>query len=197
MRNKHLRLFVLSIYAALAGALITPAPSAAQTAVAEVEPPGGPQLLPVYRFWSQHQGNAHFYTMDEQEKNAILRFDNADSGGNWKYEGIGYQAYPALEGSCGETRVSVLRYWSARFQSHFYTSNAQEIAALGSDANWQYEQLAYCADSTQVSGSTPLYRFWSPTFGKHFFTASAGERAALANDANWRYEGVSNYVYPT
>jgi hypothetical protein len=151
--------------------------------------------MPVYRFWSSKLGNAHFFTLDEQEKNSIMRFDNADTGGNWKYEGIAFAAFPAAEGSCGG-HVPVQRYYSSRFTTHFYTANQGEMNALASDPNWTYETLAYCADVTQVTGGTPVHRYWSPRFQKHFFTASESERAALIQDPNWAYEGVAFYVQP-
>jgi len=45
--------------------------------------------LPVYRFWSDSK-SAHFYTMDEAEKDAILN----KHGDTWIYEGIAWYANP-------------------------------------------------------------------------------------------------------
>jgi hypothetical protein len=45
--------------------------------------------LPVYRFWSDSK-SAHFYTMEEAEKNAVLN----EYGDIWTYEGIAWYANP-------------------------------------------------------------------------------------------------------
>ena len=166
MKNKHLRLLSLVMYASVIGSLIAPAPSAAQIApspspTGSASPSPSPEpnddpLLPVYRFYSPTQGNAHFFTMDETERNNLLRFDNYDTGGNWKEEGIGYWAHASRLGSCGETRPAIYRYRSDRFQTHFYTANQAEM---------------------------------------HFFTANSDEQAILRTDSNWRPEGISTYVY--
>jgi len=55
-------------------------------------PPEAPQpegTAPVYRFWSP-VSIAHFYTMDEQERDALIR----DYPTFWTYEGIAWYAYP-------------------------------------------------------------------------------------------------------
>jgi hypothetical protein len=45
--------------------------------------------FPVYRFWSDSEG-AHFYTMDEAEKDAVLN----NYGNVWTYEGVAWYASP-------------------------------------------------------------------------------------------------------
>lgn len=52
----------------------------------EGEQPKG--ALPVYRFWSGYVG-AHFYTIDEDEKNRVLR----EYPTFWEYEGVAWYAY--------------------------------------------------------------------------------------------------------
>lgn len=201
MKNKHLRFLTLVSYAAIVGSLLAPAPTAAQTAPSPSQSPTATPspnedpLLPVYRFHSPTQGNAHFFTMDEAERNNILRFDNYDTGGNWRDEGIGYWAHASSLGSCGEVRQPVYRYRSDRFQTHFYTANPSEMQALTNDPNWRYEQLAYCGEPRTSAGVRPLQRYWSDRFQKHFFTANSDEQAVLRTDANWRPEGIATYVY--
>ena len=72
----------------------------------------------------------------------------------------------------------VYRFYSAGFQSHFYTIDPAErdrILAQWS-RDWSYEGVAYTAYRTQVAGTVPLYRFWSDSFNGHFYTASQSER---------------------
>jgi hypothetical protein len=121
----------------------------------------------------------------------------ATSDPNWTYEGDVFGAFQPQGSDC-KAHDGVYRFYSSRFQTHFFTSNAAEKDHLiASDPNWHYEGLAYCADITQQSGEVPLYRFWSTKFGKHFFTANEAEKNHLiANDPNWSFEGVAYYVYP-
>lgn len=48
-----------------------------------------PWTQPVYRFWCS-RNNAHFYTIDEAEKNAVLQ----NYGDVWQYEGIAWYGCP-------------------------------------------------------------------------------------------------------
>lgn len=94
----------------------------------------------------------------------------------------------------------VYRFWSARYQGHFYTASAAErdgIAARWPDI-WSYEGTAYRAFTTEVAGTVPLFRFWSAPYNGHFYTTSAGERdSVMARWPDvWSYEGTAFFVYP-
>ncbi|MFP3467784.1 hypothetical protein, partial [Leifsonia sp. SIMBA_070] len=49
---------------------------------------------PVARFWSSAFDNAHFYTLNVAEADKIKRTDD-----NWAYEGTGFRAWSAANGS--------------------------------------------------------------------------------------------------
>jgi len=133
--------------------------------------------IALHRFWSSRFGK-HFYTANNGEKDTLVTSDS-----NWNYEGSIGNAYDCATG----VGAQVYRFWSPRFSNaHFYTTSvAEKDRLITSDANWQYEGVAFCA-----AGSQPVYRFWSSRFNSHFFTANAGEKDGLiANDRNWSYEG--------
>ena len=157
-------------------------------------PPPLPDLdiVSVFRFWSARFNNAHFFTIDEAEATRIYNFDP-----NWEYEGDAFGAYRPVADNC-RTHNAVYRFWSGRFQSHFFTSDAPEMNRVrNGDPNWNFEGIAYCADNAQQPGEVPLYRFWSSRFNKHFFTADPNEKNHLiSSDPNWNYEGIAYYVYP-
>jgi len=160
--------------------------------LAPSNPAPGSTTAKVYRFWSPKFSNAHFFTTSGTEAVRII-----DTDVNWLYEGAAFRALTWNGSRCADGR-QVYRFYSAVFQSHFYTQNATEKEYVRlNDPNWSYEGVAYCAYtlSTHPAGSMPLYRFWSPVFGKHFYTASRSERDQLDyNDPNWDYEGIAYYV---
>jgi len=142
---------------------------------------------PVYRFWSSRFDNAHFYTVSLAEAQALHGNDR-----NWKYEGLDFRVWPVSNGRCEAGTVPTYRFWSSKFQSHFFTTNASEAKTVRrTDSNWSYEGIAFCTTQSE-SDTKPVYRFWSAKFGKHFYTANAGEASQLRkNDPNWSYEGVA------
>lgn len=148
-------------------------------------------VTPVYRFWSPGFNNAHFFTTSLAEVQQLRNYDR-----NWRYEGRAFAAYAASGQGC-TTGSPVYRFYSARFQTHFFTISEQEKQNTSGDANWSLEGVAYCAGTSAQPGTLPLYRFWSARFSKHFFTASEGEMHQLRTaDSNWAYEGVVYYVRP-
>lgn len=161
-------------------------PAAGRVAALEV---AGPDPVAVYRYWSQRFGNAHFFTTSEAERQQLSR------DANWVYEQVGFNAYPISGTACFPGHEPVYRFWSARFQSHFFTASVVERDAVRADSNWAYEGGAFCADLTATDAGTPVYRFWSPSFGKHHYTTDAAEARTLdVDDPNWDVEGVRFYV---
>jgi Repeat of unknown function (DUF5648) len=178
------------VYAINQPAGANPSLGCSVVAVVRATPVGSPSA--VYRFWGPDLNNAHFFTTSVSEAQQIVATDPS-----WVYEGVAFDAVPESGGTC-TTGSPVYRFYSPVFQSHFYTQSAAEKEHIvEADRNWSYEGVAYCAATTQVSGTTALYRFWSPVFGKHFFTASEAEKNQIvANDRNWTYENVAYYVWP-
>lgn len=96
--------------------------------------------------------------------------------------------------------VPVYRFWSERYNAHFYTASLEErnrVAATWPDV-WKYEWVAYGAYTTQVPGTVPVYRFWSATRYAHFYTTSLDEKREVERrwPDVWSYEGITFYVYP-
>ncbi len=90
------------------------------------------------------------------------------------------------------------RFYSKKFQGHFYTSNPQECTIVRENPDWTYEGIAYDVLETSDPDATPVYRFWSDNYKHHFYTSSSSERDHLiANDTNWAYEGIVYGVYGT
>lgn len=96
----------------------------------------------------------------------------------------------------------VYRFWSDQNQTHFYTSNDDELTLIVNSYTpyvWKYEHVAYKSFPNQGSGSVPLHRFWSDQNQSHFYTASETEKNLIISTYSefvWRYEGVAFYVYP-
>ena len=145
---------------------------------------------PVYRFWSSTFDNAHFYTVNPSEAQNIYSNDP-----NWTYEGQDFRVWPTVNGACPSGTVAVYRFWSSKFESHFFTTNkAESDKVRRTDKNWSYEGAAFCTAKPGTKGTAPVYRFWSSKYGKHFYTANKGEADALRRgDRNWSYEGVAMY----
>ncbi|GAA4187736.1 hypothetical protein GCM10022219_00960 [Microbacterium oryzae] len=157
---------------------------------------GGPKAdssgtVAVHRFWSSKFDNAHFYTANAAEADALRRTDP-----NWTYEGTDFRVWPASNGGCRAGTVAVHRFWSSTFASHFYTTNGAEAAKVRSgDKNWSYEGVGFCTAASGQAGTVPVHRFWSAKFEKHFYTANAAEARKLREtDRNWTYEGVAMYA---
>jgi len=150
----------------------------------------GKKTLSVYRFWSSNFNNAHFFTSNASEAKSVREKDK-----NWTYQGEAFKAYAPVNGKCSSDTNSVYRFWSAKFQSHFYTTSPSEVNSIRkNDANWSYEGLMFCEPKSS-SGNVAVYRFWSPKFGKHFYTSNAGEMQKLRySDPSWNYEGIAWYA---
>ena len=112
------------------------------------------------------------------------------------FEGAAFEAFVADGPTCTEGTDEVYRFYSARFQSHFFTiDEAEKTHIVTSDRNWTYEGIAYCAQQTEEPGTIPLYRFWSPRYGKHHFTVDPAEAHQLdVSDPAWDAEGIAYYL---
>ncbi len=149
---------------------------------------------PVYRFWSDLY-HKHFYTIDRQERNAVLHDYPLKT---WKYEGVVFRAYH-IDQSVGD---KVHRFWSSSYNGHFYTINNEEklhIIEHYPAHIWRYEGEAYGAEKSASATTTELYRFWSDTYRGHFYTADIVERDHVRNtfpEHIWKYEGVGYHVNP-
>jgi hypothetical protein len=145
-----------------------------------------PSPVSVYRFWSP-VNEGHFYTADPGERDRVMTlWPNV-----WVYEGPRYAAFATQ----APGTVPLFRFWSSRFNGHFYTADPAErdrVIALWPDV-WSYEGVAYYvypATSSEV-GTVPVARFWSASASHHFYTADRAERDRVMTlwPNVWSHEG--------
>ncbi len=99
-----------------------------------------PNLMPVYRFWSD-KNTAHFYTISESERDKLI----TQYAEVWTFEGEVFYAYP--EGWQPEGAKPVHRFWSDATSAHFYTISESEMNKLIDQYShvWTYEGIAWYA----------------------------------------------------
>ena len=64
------------------------------------------------------------------------------------------------------------------------------------EAKFQYEGIAWYADNTPTSATTPIYHFHSQKYNAHFFTMSDTEKDHIIHtypQTEWNYEGIAWY----
>jgi hypothetical protein len=117
-----------------------------------------PNLLPVYRFWSEKFGN-HFYTIDEKEKDKLIN----QYSDVWTFEGPKFYAYPAGQQPAGTKPV--YRFWSDKLGAHFYTIKETEKDKLINQYadTWTFEGVAWYAYATvgpePTNANAAVYEF--------------------------------------
>ncbi len=147
----------------------------------------------VYRFWSDSK-QTHFYTTSPQERDSIIN----NWGHIWTYENVAYSIPVRQGGNCPSGTYPVYLFWSDSKQSHFYTINSVEkndVIKKWPDI-WSYEGIAYCALTSQKSGTSPVYRFWSDSKQTHFYTKNVQEKNDVIQKWPdiWSYEKIAFYV---
>ena len=105
-----------------------------------------PDSVPLYRFYNYRTGH-HFFTANESERDLIDEQINS-SGWPFIYEGIAFHVYASdpTPNSQG-LEVPVHRFYSHTLDRHFFTSDMDEVDALHSSSNWQYEGIGFYAES--------------------------------------------------
>ena len=103
----------------------------------------------------------------------------------------------------GETVAAlapVYRFWSDTKQGHFYTISEAEknhVIATYPPSVWNYERIAFYAETSATSTNSPVYRFWSDTKQHHFYTISEAEKnhvIATYPPSVWNYERIAFYA---
>jgi len=99
-----------------------------------------PMTRPVHRFWSD-KFSTHFYTIDEQEKDRILK----EQQKIWTYEGVAFYVYPS--GLQPAMTRPIYRFWSPVKGGHFYTADEaeKEVLIRKYPKVWTYEGIAWHA----------------------------------------------------
>jgi hypothetical protein len=147
----------------------------------------------LYRFWSD-KNQGHFYTLSSEERNLVI---SSYSDSVWRYEGVGFYAYASDDSST----VPVYRFWSDKYQGHFYTisdSEKEHVINNYDDNVWKYEGVGFYVYPVGSKLGSKVYRFWSDKNGHHFYTASHQEKDYIIkayDDSVWRYEGIA-WVVP-
>lgn len=162
------------------------------------QPQPGVPVVEYYNVALKH----YFLTAHADEVAAI---DAGSAGPGWTRTGWSFLAYPADSpevgfycppGDCG---VPVSRFYSFFSNSHFYTADAAEAAAIehpGSE--WMLEREEFRtvppdAAGQCASGLVPVYRLYNNRFAfhdsNHRFVTDAGERAKMVA-LGWIDEGA-------
>jgi hypothetical protein len=111
---------------------------------------GEPNVMPVYRFWSDKL-SSHFWTISEAERDSLID-KYADA---WTYEGPVFYAYP--EGGQPTGAKPVYRFWSDDLGAHFYTiSETEKDALLREYADtWLFEGIVWYAFEARSGDEEP------------------------------------------
>jgi hypothetical protein len=175
---------------------------------ARADTPGPDQII---EYYNTVVGRYHITGFFDE----FFALDHGLEGPGWHETGVSFGAYVAVEdsrdpatGKACDTDASrcmpVSRFYSPRFNSHFFTADPAEVALLerpGSD--WQFEEIAFfipVPHAGQCAGTLqPVYRVYNnrAQFGdaSHRFTPSAGLRQSMI-DQGWVDEGIAFCAYP-
>jgi len=139
--------------------------------------------------------NGHYFLTAFAEEAAYL--DGGAFGGAWQRTGHGFAAATPLENGAADA----CRFFGAPgtgLDTHFYTGDAQECAALEANPRWTYEAVGFrarlpvagaCAQNTR-----PVWRFYSDPAGisgvNHRFSTDGTVYAAMVA-RGWLPEGVA------
>jgi hypothetical protein len=147
-----------------------------------------PSLQPVHRFYNS-QTKAHFYTINEAEKEMII-----EKMPEFSYDGPAFQAF-TQEVPEGDP---IFRFFNTKGNAHFFTNSAAEKAMIMEKLpEYTYEMECYYAYSEEINGAKPLFRFFNTKTGLHFYTATVEERDLVIEQyPQYVYEGIAYYVMP-
>ena len=137
----------------------------------------------------------YFLTADTAEA-ALL--EGGGLGPDWRRTGATFQAYPRDAQAPVEARDACRFFGTPGLgpNSHFYTTDAAECAAVGADPHWTREGVAFRAAPPLAAGCPSAYdavvRLWmpglDPTGSRHRYTTSFATVASMAQ-AGWIVEG--------
>jgi len=141
-----------------------------------------------------HTGFGHYFmTADPGE---IAGLDGGAFGGVFSRTG---QTFKARDGPAVGA-IPVCRFFTVAFapkSSHFYTADAPECLGLKSNANWQYEKLAFYIPLPKGGGcpqdTLPVYRLYNngqTGAPNHRFTTSLAIHDDFVQNRGWVSEGV-------
>jgi len=139
----------------------------------------------------------YFLTADVAEA-ALL--DGGGLGPDWQRTGATFHAYSRDAQAPVEARDACRFFGTPGVgpNSHFYTTDAAECAAVGADPHWTREGVAFRAVPPLAGGCPSAYdavvRLWmpglDPTGSRHRYTTSPATVATMAQ-AGWVVEGAA------
>ncbi len=145
-----------------------------------------PYLL-VYEFKNTNL-NHYFRTSSASENANVL---NGSAGPGW----VDTKDYYLAWRDASQGASPVCRFYSALFNSHFYTASASECATVKNNPVWAYEGIVYYAklpvNGVCPSGSKPIYRAYNNRAdGNHRFSTDRTVIDSLVAQ-KWNYEGIA------
>jgi serine protease len=144
-----------------------------------------PYLL-VYEFKNTNLDH-YFRTSSAAENSNVL---NGSAGPGW----VDTKDYYLAWRDSSQGALPVCRFYSASFNSHFYTASASECATVKNNPVWSYEGIAYHAkmpvNGACPTGTKPIYRAYNNRAdGNHRFSTEKTVIDALVAQ-KWQYEGI-------
>jgi hypothetical protein len=148
----------------------------------------------IYRIFSPER-RAHAY-ISKAERDEVLATDPAwisDLNGDPAFQVVSYDS--TTESCTDPNATPVYRYWSSKFERHFYTISEEEKSNVDENPDWDlYDGIKFCAYEREIAdqaGFSGVYRFWDKIGGGHFYTASTYEyNKVIDEDPTWKYEQV-------
>ena len=142
----------------------------AATSAAAVEPTQ--TAIEYYNPSTRH----YFMTSNPDEQRLV---DGGSAGPEWVRTGGQFGVFAAA--SDAPNLAPVCRFYSAVFNSHFYTANAAECSLVQHNSDWRYEGTAFYvplpANGQCGAGTTAIYRSYNnrqaQNDGNHRFTVDA------------------------
>ncbi len=81
------------------------------------------------------------------------------------------------------------RFYSAKNGDHFYTTNPDKYPP---PKGYAFDWIEGACETTQVSGTVPLYQYWNSNIKDHYYTT-----IWAPGYAGYQFQRTIGYVYPT
>ena len=107
--------------------------------IAYKSPGSDQETTALHRF--NTNGNGHFYTANEYEKEIL------ESTTSWTYEGIAFQVFSHEQASSVTGAIPVIRYLNTNSGVHLYSTSSIEQDILNTAPEWLYEGIAWYGTS--------------------------------------------------
>ncbi len=134
----------------------------------------------------------HYFRTGDRDEPAIVETGKL---GNW----VNTEDFFVAWRDSSQGASPVCRFYSYKFNSHFYTVNPAECEFVKHNADWVFESIAFYAkvpfNGQCAPGTRPIYRFYNNRQdfgdGNHRFTPYGDFYGPTLIDQGWKYEGVA------